>query len=378
MEQKMLKQELARGELRKFYVLFGEEQFLVNHYASEIEKACGTSVEKTIFDGTTTSVSSIIMAAESMPLLGFESETGEGANMLNTADALSNATNSSTAKRLLLIKDSKLFASGRKEESEQMADYLATAHSQRSPAHSSPDTIIIFCESETDKRTRIFKKAAELGNTLECTPLSPQDLAKWVILLAKEKGKALKHPLTFAPDAANFMVRYCGTNMANLANEAEKLFHYCADIGTAAHAPSLGGEVTTRDITEICTPTLESRIFDLTKAVSAGRITDALKNYHDMLALKESPIMILTMVIRQLRIMLLCKCRAEENATPYEIARELGLRDFMVNEALSHGRRFTPAQLVAALENCQDTDIRIKTGLATQEMGVEMLIVSLC
>jgi DNA polymerase-3 subunit delta len=150
--------------------------------------------------------------------------------------------------------------------------------------------------------------------------------------------------------------------MANLANETEKLIHYCET-----------SEITPQHISEICTPTIESRIFDLTKAVGAGRTSDALKIYRDMLFLKESPHMILTMLIRQLRIILLCKCHAEKN-TP-SIARILNLRDFMVTEALSHGKRFTAESLIAALESCQDTDLRIKTGQLPPETGVEMLLI---
>jgi DNA polymerase-3 subunit delta len=326
MEQKKLKAELSRGELRNMYLLFGEERFLVNHYASAIEKTAGAE-SKDIFDGAVP-VAEIIMAAETVPF-----------------------TLENSGKRLILVRDSKLFASGRKDESEKMADYLPKIP---------PDTIIIFKESEVDRRTRAFKKAQELNNAIECPCLTPQDLTKWLTHLAKEKNKILP------PAAAAVLLRICGNNMATLANETEKLIHYAKN-----------PEITPHEITEICTPTLESRIFDLTKAMGAGRVSHALKIYRDMLYLKESPIMILTMIIRQLRIILLCKCHAEKN-TPYaQIAKELNIRDFVIPEALSHGKRFTKEKLIAALENCQDTDVRIKTGLLAPETGVELLLISL-
>lgn len=321
MEQKKLKAELARGELRNFYLLFGEERFLVAHYAAEIEATCAAA-SKNIFDGAA-AAAEIIMAAETVSF-----------------DA---------GKRVILVRDSKLFAAGRKEDSEKIADYLPKIPE---------DTVLIFAESETDRRTRSFKKAQELGGAFECAPLSPHDLAKWLISVAKKSGAKLE------PPAANLLIRTCGTGMFNLENELRKLIAYC-------------GEITPQAIAEISTPTLESRIFDLTKAMGAGRISDALRVYRDMLFLKESPIMILTMVIRQLRIILLCKCHAEKGTHIAQIARELNLRDFMVDEALRHGRRFTTAQLIAALESCQETDLRVKTGLIAPEIGVEMLLVSL-
>ncbi|MCL1862466.1 MAG: DNA polymerase III subunit delta [Defluviitaleaceae bacterium] len=311
-------------ELRNLYLLHGEERFLVNHYVAAITKMVGE--EKTIFDGNIP-VEEIIMAAETVPFFS-----------------------QSSGKRLLIVRDSKLFATGRKDESEKIADYL-----EKIP----PDTVLLFIESEIDRRTRSYKKAAELNAAMDCRPLSPSDLTKWLNRLFK--GKSINGA------TINHMLRTCGNNMLTLSNESTKLLHYCSD----------KPDITIQDVNAICTPTLESRIFDLTKAMGAGRTSDALNMYRDMLTLKESPIMILTMIIRQLRIILLCKCHAEKHAPNITIARELNIRDFVVTEALLHGKRFTTQDLITALENCQDTDIKIKTGLLSPEIGVEILLIQL-
>ncbi|MCL2199081.1 MAG: DNA polymerase III subunit delta [Defluviitaleaceae bacterium] len=319
-----IKQELKRGNIRNLYLLHGEERFLVNHYAKAIEDLAGE--EKTVFDGNIPP-EEIIMAAETVPF--FSQFTG---------------------KRLLLVRDSKLFAAGRKDDSEKIADYL-----EKIP----PDTVLLFIETEIDRRIRSYKKAAELGAAIDCAPLSPPNLTKWLTRLFKNK--------TINGATINHIIRTCGNNMTTLNNEATKLQHYCAN----------KPDITITDVNAICTPTLESKIFDLTKAMGAGRTGDALKMYNDMLTLKESPIMILTMIIRQLRIILLCKCHAEKHTPNIQIARELNIRDFVVSEALLHGKRFTKQSLIAALESCQSTDIKIKTGLISPELGVEILLVSL-
>jgi len=105
------------------------------------------------------------------------------------------------------------------------------------------------------------------------------------------------------------------------------------------------------------------------------RVSDALARYRDMLIIKESPIVILTMIIRQFRIILLSKCAKEKGMTIMQIAKEFNLRDFMVSEALGHGERFTVEELISALSECQKTDINIKTGVISPEFGVEMLII---
>ncbi|MCL2047590.1 MAG: DNA polymerase III subunit delta [Defluviitaleaceae bacterium] len=324
MPQRNLKDEIAKSNIQSLYVLFGEERFLVNHYAHEIEKKLGAKI---LFDGAVP-VSEIIMAAETLPFFGATEE-----------------------RRMLLVRESKLFASGRKDDSEKMADYLPKIP---------PDTTLVFVETEIDRRTRIFKKANELNAMFECTPLSPSDLNKWVTKLAK--GKQMPSAVV------HHFLRVVGSgDMTNINNEAKKLISFC------------GGkhEITINDINEICTPTLESRIFDLTKAMSAGKTAAALKMYSDMLTLKESPLMILSMIIRQIRIMLLCKCLAEKTMGVASIVGQLKLRDFMVAEALGHGKRFSKERLVKALEDCLDIDVRIKTGLIGAEVGVELLLVNL-
>ena len=326
MEQKKLWDELAHGELGKLYLLYGEERFLVARYAAAIEKTAGDSQEhplyKDVFESASTA-QDIISAAETVPFL--------------------------PGKRLIVVKDSKLFAAGRKAESETMAEYLPKIPNE---------TIIVFIESEIDRRLRLFKRASELGRVLDCEIQTPQALVKWLTRMASEKGKNI------APSTANLLLSTCGNDMTNLFQETDKLINYC------------GGskEITPADIKAICTPTLEARIFGLTKAMGAGRASEAISLYNTMLIMKESPISILSMIIRQLRIILLCKCANEKNIPRPKIAGELNIRDFVVSEALAQGKRFTKEHLILSLKDCQDTDIKIKTGLISQEIGVEMLL----
>jgi len=327
MEQKKLISDLKNGILQSSYLLYGEEKFLVSFYAQAIENAAATTQDsynyKDVFNNTTPA-HEIIMTAETLPFL--------------------------TERRLIFVRDSKLFVTGRKDDSEKMAEYLPKIPKE---------TIIVFIESDVDRRSKMFKQMSKVGVVLDCAPPTPQTLATWVTRLAKEKGK------TFAPAAAHKFVQTVGTNMSAISQEMGKLAAYCGD----------NTEITTTDIETICTPTLESRIFDLTKAMCNGRAAEALARYRDMLILKESPIMILTMIVRQFRIILLSKCANEKGMTIYETAKEFNLRDFMVSEALGQGQRFSVAELLEALENCLDTDVKIKTGLISPEFGVEMLIV---
>ncbi|MCL2404937.1 MAG: DNA polymerase III subunit delta [Defluviitaleaceae bacterium] len=319
MTPKEFNDSIKRGEFKRVYLLYGEERYLVNHYAEALAAAIG---EPDNFDSSTPAAG-IIMAAENLPFL---------------ADM-----------RLIRVRDSRLFASGRKAESEAMTAYLPTI----------PDTtVLVFTESEVDRRGRLYKKVAELGGAVDCETPSPQALTTWLARIFNEKGKSID------PAAANILIRNAAHNMTTLTQETQKLAAYVGKRPT----------VTTQDVEDICSPTLQTRVFDMIAAIANGRTAIALDMYHNMLLMKEQPLMILAMIIRQLRIILMVTAASDKRMPKAQMAKTLGLRSFVVDEALSQSRRFTINKLFKALSNCQDIDSKVKTGLINAEIGVELLI----
>ena len=319
MSPKEFNDSIKRGEFKQVYLLYGEERYLVNHYAGALAEALG---EPDNFDGAA-SVESIIMAAETLPFL--------------------------SEKRLVRVRDSRLFASGRKADSEAMVTYLPQVPES---------TVLVFMESDVDRRGRLFKKAVELGGAVECETPSSQTLATWLGRIFRDKSK------TIDQNAASLLIRYAAHNMTTLTQEAEKLSAY------VGQRPG----ITAQDVEAICSPTLQTRVFDLIAAMGNGRAADALAMYHNMLLMKEQPLMILAMIIRQFRIMLMVKAASDKRMPKSQMVKELGLRSFVVDEALNQGRRFSIEKLFHALSQCQDTDLKVKTGLINAEVGVELLI----
>jgi DNA polymerase-3 subunit delta len=317
MEQKLLADELKAGKLRPVYLLYGAERYLVLHYARAIEKAAGTAREA-MHEGA--SAAEIIMACDSVPFFAQQ-------------------------RRLIYVNDSGLLAAGRKDDAEKIAAYI-----EKIPA----DTTLVFVETEVDKRTRLYKTLKD--SALECTTPEPQTLAKWITREVRSHGKAI------SPREIHQLTATCGTDMSNLHGEIHKLCSYAA------------GDITADDILSICSPTTEARIFELVKCMATGRTADALRRYADMLALRESPMMVLAMIIRQLRLMCQAQAGTAAGMSPAAIASRIGSRDFIVREAASQARRYSGGKLLQALRLCQDTDMKIKTGLASQETGVEMLL----
>ncbi|MDR1664073.1 MAG: DNA polymerase III subunit delta [Clostridiales bacterium] len=333
-----LKDDFKTLRFKRVYLIYGEERFLVEHYANgfteKLLSADSLLMNRDVFDGKDVTADKIIGAAETLPFLA--------------------------EYRLVYVRDSRLFTAGRKQESEAIADYLPDI----------PETsILIFIETDVDKRNRLYKKTAELGRAADCVSPSEGELITWAGKVFQKMGK------TISRDVAQKLLRTVMRDMTALYAEAGKLSDYTGE----------RAEITARDIEAVCSPSLETRVFDLVAAIGDGKTGDALRMYRNLLQMKESPVMILSLMARQFRLILQCKDAGEHapgftgsafrRPSPYEIGKELNLRGFVVEECLRQGKRFTEERLLAALSDCEDTDIRMKTGLVQQETGVEVLIV---
>lgn len=328
---KDLRNDFKANQFKPVYLLHGDEPYLIRHYANQFSKQLlnDDMMNRDTFEGKDFSADTVIDAAETFPFL--------------------------SERRLVYVKDSGLITTGRKDDTEALAKYLPSIPES---------TIMVFIETAIDKRNRLYKQIASVGRIAECTTPAESELVRWLTNIFKKKYKEI-HPQT-----ARIMLAMVPKGMDAIYAEADKLGDYVGERVA----------VTPEDIQAVCTKSLEARIFDLVGALCNGQTQKALTQYHNMLAAKEQPLMILAMMARQFRLVLQCKACAENRMAPPQIASTLNLRDFMVRDFLKQAQNFTIDRLIQALYDCQDTDSRIKTGLIDGELGVELLIVrySIC
>ena len=327
-----LNTDIKTNNFKPLYLIFGEESFLVKHYEEGLSAAIvpedARAMNAVRLEGKTVTAEAIEDAAETMPFL---------------AD-----------KRLVLIKDSGLFDTGRKDESEKLAAYLPNV----------PDTcVLLFVESNVDKRGRAYKTADKSGLAVEMKTPEERELSAWA---AKRLGAA---GLTISGGAAAYLLRTVAHDMTSLHAETEKLI---------AYKGAEGGDITAADIDDICTKALATRIFDLTDAIGAKDAEKALQIYANMLLMKESPLMILAMIARQFRLILQCGHLAAKRVPQAEAAKTLGLHPFVARECTRQSAAFTGKILRQALRDCLDADLAAKTGGMVDRLAVEMLIVKYC
>ena len=314
---------IKTGEYKRVYLLFGEEKYMIREYTQKLRDAvCDKATEMlnlSIFEGRA-EIDGIIKACDTLPFM--------------------------SEKRLVIVKDSKLFEQGRKDDSEKMKDYIPSLPES---------TILLFAEEKADKRSALYKAVNKNGVCCELGFLKDSELIKWVIAKSEKRIKGAQ---------AEYLIRNVGTSMEALEGEIDKLLSYSSD----------GAEITNAVIDEICTKSPETNIFEMVEAIGRKQSAKALEIYHNMLRMKQSPVGVLKIMARQFKLILECKYLQGKGMGAAAIAEELSLRRFIADRCLQQANNFKIPTLVKALEDCAKCDTDFKSGKITDKLGVEVII----
>ncbi len=316
-------QDLKNQTYKQMYLLYGEEDYLRKQYRDKLKEAL-VSPDDTMnyhyFEGKDINVGEIIDLAETLPFF---------------AD-----------RRVIILENSGFCKSG----GDALAEYL------KQPAES---VVIILVETQTDKRSRLFKVIKEQGRVCEFVAQNEQTLKRWVASLAKQDGKKISE------STAEFFLEKTGTDMANIRSEWEKLVCFVMDKEI----------IEPQDIEAICTQRVSNRIFDMVAAIAEKRQKEALDMYHDLLTLKEPPMGILALIARQFNLMLQVKELQLKGMGGRQIADKVGLAPFIVQKYERQASRFKMRELKEALSACVEADEAVKSGRLNDVLSIELLII---
>ncbi len=316
-----LNQDIKTGEFKQIYLLYGEEAFLKNSYKNRLKEAIigDDTMNFARFEGKGLDVDELIRLADTMPFFA--------------------------ERRLILVEDSGFF----KSASDALVQYLP----------SMPDTtILLFVETEVDKRNRLYKKVKDMGYAAELNRQDSAQLARWAGgILTREQKKITKHTM-------ELFLSMAGDDMKNIRMELEKLISY-----------TLGREVITdEDVLAVCTVQVTNRIFEMVSAIVNRQPRKAMDLYEDLLTLKEPPMRILFLIARQFNQLLQVKDLMGKGMDKGTIASKLKMQPFVVGKTMPQARQFGREQILSYVEFCVETEEAVKSGRLQDRLAVELLI----
>lgn len=218
-------------------------------------------------------------------------------------------------------------------------------------------TIVVLYDPEVDKRGKYFKTLSKLPKAAEFKPLAPPALMRWM------EEEVTKLGATIDRAATQELLNRCGDDQWRLHGEITKL---------ATHAE----KITKADVEELVETSEEQNIFAFLDSVMAGDLAASLSGLERLQATGQNEMYILTMILWQLRQVLLAKFSGTSNSG--ELAKQAGLSPYAAGKAIALARKVDEARLKDMYTAAVDCEYGIKTGKAKPEELIEGLVMQLC
>ncbi len=321
---KQISLDIKNREFHRVYLFYGREVYLKEQYRSLL-------------------VRSVAEPSDTMNYACFSGKDIDTAELVELAGTLPFFAE----RRMILVQDSGFFKNA---VDDALADYV------RDP---SPDTVLLFDETEIDKRSRMYKAVAASGYIAEFSPPDERTLKKWIAKRLAEGNKKVRE------DTVEFLMERSGTDMETLFQEIEKLISYTGE----------REEVTKEDIRAISSVQVNDSVFEMLDAIIAHDRITAMKRYEELLFLKEPPMKILVLLERQFSMLKRAKKMKKEGMDRSSIASALSLKPFVAGKYLERAEKLSLSGIGNAERLCVRTEADIKNGRISDRLGVELLII---
>ncbi len=317
-----------KGEIEPLYLFYGEEKLLIGDALSRIldktVEADSRGFNYHVFDGEKTGISDILAIAQSFPFC--------------------------SSWRVILIRDINLMPA---EGLELLIQYI------KKP---SPTTCLILVSAKPDMRKKFFREVKDLLSPIQIQPLSGVRLISWI----KSKAKCLD--FTISDDAISFLIERKGDDLRGILSEIEKLSLYLDGKKVA----------TLEDVKAITCGEETPSIFDLTGSLGEKNAGNSLRLLSLLLTSGEPPLVILSMIVRQFRIIWRIVEAKEAGRSMEDLLQEIGIPQGKQERIIKQSKAYTRKELSRILSLFLKTDLELKSSRLAPRIVLESLILKIC
>jgi DNA polymerase-3 subunit delta len=326
-----------------FYVFYGSDEFSRSETLNSFKKRLGSpdtiDLNTTVLDKASTSLAELRHACDAIPFLA-EKRLVIAVNLLT---------------RLSAKAGHKLTPSQRAYRHD-LCEYLPTL----------PETtrLVFVDDDDLPARHPVVKLAKEhdRGYLKRFAPPSDDMLPSWI------HKQVQKHGGQIDEDAAYQLGAVIHGNLRLLDQEITKLVTY-----TNGQRP-----ITLEDVQMLVPYTKEVLIWDMVDAIGQRNHKTASQGLHQLLIDNQHPLYLLTMIVRQFRLLIQVKDLESRGATQSQVIQTLHLHPFPARKLHDQATRLTADYLENAYRLLLDTDVAIKTGEIEAALALDLLVVSLC
>ena len=253
-------------------------------------------------------------------------------------------------KKIIVIKNADFLGSKATLKTDTLEKYLANPN----PA----STIIFTYSDKPDERKKIIKLVKATEHYIYIKPLTYKEVTDRIINNFKN------HKYKIAYDDANYITNKCLNNYDLVMMELEKIYLYYNEPTT----------VKRNDLENIISKYMDDNNFKFVDAVIKNDYKLSIKMLNDFKIQKVEPIALLSLLVREYRLMLFSKDLYKKGFSNKKIGEELGLQDWQVDKLIKNSYAFTLTELEDKLIELTELDFNIKSGKMDKYLGLELFI----
>ncbi len=319
--------QIGQGRFSPLTLLTGEEPFFIQQVLNRFrEKGVdeGTrDFNEDLFQGEEADPNRIVMAARTLPVF--------------------------SPRRLVIVRE----ADRLKDDRDLLLGYVATP---------SETTVMLFVAAKPDLRKKLFITLKQKGSVIQCARLSDAALNSWMVQEGKKRGVSLSEETIW------HLKERLGNDLFAMQQEIEKLSLYQAEGKTAS----------LEAVRQLAGGGRSHSVFELIRTVGEKDLKGAFALLSSLLTEGEHPLLLLTMLTRQWRLMAAAKEKLERGETESAVGKKLPMPPSLVPAFFKQLRRWRSDEVRRAFDLSLSADSRLKGGRLSGSLVLEMLILDLC
>jgi DNA polymerase-3 subunit delta len=248
-----------------------------------------------------------------------------------------------------------------------LADYVASV----------PETTMLIVKSASvPKNSALYKAMAAHGRTYGFDRLDRHDLAAFV------RGRLRRAGVSAPPEVVNEIIKVSGyldreprSDLFRLGADAENIAAYALGGRGGAGDRQAPPSASMSDVAACMGAPLETNVFAMLDAVSAGRKGESLELLRNITSRGENAFGLLALLTGQFEIMLGYRELRDRGASMGEIMKTLGVKsEFRLKKAAGFADRYDADRLARLLHRLYRVDRDIKSGLYGERLALTMFV----
>jgi len=226
-----------------------------------------------------------------------------------------------------------------------------------------PDsTVLVLVDNRVTGSNPLLREISSGAKIKSFNLLKDAQLQAWIKKRVSEEGGNI------SPQAVGLLSRLVGSNLWIMASEIDKLVLFTS-----------GRQIEETDVKAVVSYAQEANVFAMVDAIIESKAELAEQWLQQLLQRGAPPAYLLTMLSRQVRMVVRAKDMERQRKSKAEIQSKLALTsEFVLRKTLEQASRYSLPRLKHVYQQILEADLSIKTGRYDGELALTILVAELC